>query len=198
MPLVPFNHSTAEWQGRLGLLPVLPSFTVYGGQRPRVFCCVESCVMSTNASLFPYAATGLTALALVAALFAWPELARAADPAVPAPIPSTASGCLCPRNGTADARPSPAGVRIELDQNDEYAALESLQLALSEVADGQSYVWRRSHGRLSGIVKPLSSFKDTHGSVCRHAAVVLTGVAVTKRTEIVACRLPTGIWQLES
>jgi surface antigen len=150
--------------------------------------------MSTNASLFPYAATGVTAFALVAALLVWPELARAVESQAPA----AATGCLCPRSAAPDAKPSATGARIELDQNDEYAALESLQLALSEVADGQSYVWRRSHGRLSGIVKPLSSFKDTHGSVCRHAAVVLTGVAVTKRTEIVACRLPTGVWQLES
>ena len=78
------------------------------------------------------------------------------------------------------------------------AALESVQLALTEVADGSSYVWHRSHGRLSGLVKPLSSFKDTRGAVCRHAVVVLSGVEATKRTEIVACRLPTGIWQLES
>jgi len=28
--------------------------------------------------------------------------------------------------------------------------------------------------------------------------VTLSGVDTTKETEIVACRLPTGIWQLES
>ena len=106
---------------------------------------------------------------------------------------------MCPRAAGETATTSKFfETKILLDQNDEYAALESVQLALTEVADGSSYIWRRSHGRLSGIVKPLSSFKDTNGSVCRHAVVVLSGVEATKRTEIVACRLPTGIWQLES
>ena len=55
---------------------------------------------------------------------------------------------------------------------------------LTEVADGSSYIWRRSHGRLSGIVKPLSSFKDTNGSVCRHAVVVLSGVEANRPVRI--------------
>jgi len=106
---------------------------------------------------------------------------------------------MCPNAAGANATKFKfAETKIVLDQNDEYAALESVQLALTEVADGSSYVWHRSHGRLSGLVKPLSSFKDTRGAVCRHAVVVLSGVEATKRTEIVACRLPTGIWQLES
>ena len=144
--------------------------------------------MSTNASLFPLAAAGLTAFTLAAALFNSADFAHAGEPAA-------ATGCLCPKTGdlaaTADLKPG-------LDQTDEDAALESVQLALTEVADGSSYIWHRSHGRLSGVVKPLSSFKDTHGAVCRHAVVVLSGLSTTKRTEIVACRLPTGIWQLES
>ena len=86
---------------------------------------------------------------------------------------------------------------MPLDESDEIAALESVQFALSEVADGSSYVWHRSNGRLSGIVKPMSSFKDTHGSVCRHVLVVFNSTDLTKKTEAVACRLATGVWQLE-
>ncbi|WP_246317117.1 hypothetical protein [Hyphomicrobium methylovorum] len=116
--------------------------------------------------------------------------ARAAEPAAAAPN--------CP--AVKDERPlAPSKLAIApppLDEVDEYAALESVQYALTQVADGSSYVWHRAHGRLSGLVKPVSSFKDTHGSVCRHAVVVLSGTDVTKRTEIVACRLPTGIWQV--
>ena len=48
----------------------------------------------------------------------------------------------------------------ELDEKDEIAALERIQYALSEVSDGKTYVWRRWHGRLSGIVQPTASFKD--------------------------------------
>jgi surface antigen len=148
--------------------------------------------MSTNASLFPLAAAGLTAFALAAALFISTDFARAGEPA------TAAAGCLCPKTGDIAANSKLADLKSGLDQTDEDAALESVQLALTEVADGSSYIWHRSHGRLSGVVKPLSSFKDTHGAVCRHAVVVLSGVSATKRTEIVACRLPTGVWQLES
>ena len=147
--------------------------------------------MSTNGSLFPIAAAGMTAFLATAILFS-ADFAHAAGQTLGA-------GCLCPRGAGENATTSKFfETKILLDQNDEYAALESVQLALTEVADGSSYIWHRSPGRLSGIVKPLSSFKDTHGSVCRHAVVVLSGVEATKRTEIVACRLPTGIWQLES
>jgi surface antigen len=68
---------------------------------------------------------------------------------------------------------------------------------LTEVADGSSYVWHRSNGRLSGIVKPVSSFKDTNGAVCRHVIVMLNGEDVTKKTETVACRMNNGVWKLD-
>jgi surface antigen len=149
--------------------------------------------MSDNASLFPFAAAGVTAFALIAALFVSSGFAHAGQAVASAP----SSGCICLKGTTNDTQlkftDKPA-----LTESDEFAALESVQLALTEVADGSTYVWHRNHGRLSGIVKPVSSFKDTTGAVCRHAVIVLSGHEVTKRTEIVACRLPTGIWQLES
>lgn len=146
--------------------------------------------MSDNASLFPFAAVGLTAFALITTLFFVPEFAHARDSAV-------AADCLCLKGTDSDLKP----VAVEppsLNEGDEIAALESVQLALTEIADGSSYIWHRNHGRLSGIVRPVSSFKAANGSVCRYAVVVLSSLDVTKRTEIVACRLPTGIWQLES
>lgn len=149
--------------------------------------------MSTNASLFSLAAAGATAFALVAAIFVPYGLAWAGDQPLAQPLAAT-----CPQPGALDDKPKFTDVKVALNQEDEYAALESVQFALTEVADGSSYVWHRAHGRLSGIVKPISSFKDTRGSVCRHAVISLTGLDVTKQTEIVACRLPTGIWQLES
>jgi hypothetical protein len=134
----------------------------------------------------------LTAFALAAAIFVSSGFAHAAET-------GAEPRCLCPsaapQNPTWSKFSEPS---TALDQNDEYAALASVQLALTEVADGSSYVWRRHNGRLSGLVKPLSSFKDTKGDVCRHAVVVLSSLNETKRTEIVACRLPTGIWELAS
>jgi surface antigen len=149
--------------------------------------------MSTNACFFLLAAAGATAFALVAAIFVPSEYSFAADKA--------ADATACPKPSALDIKPKLPDVKdasVVLDQDDEYAALESVQFGLTEVADGASYIWHRAHGKLSGIVKPVSSFKDTHGSVCRHAIVVLSGAQSTKRTEIVACRLPTGVWELQS
>jgi len=159
---------------------------LYGG--PEFSRRVESSVMSNNASLFPFAAAGVTAFALVASLFVSSGFAHAGN--------SAAASGLCPKSGDTS-------LSLKLDQPalnevDEIAALEKVQLALTEVADGSTYVWHRNNGRLSGVIQPVSSFKDTKGAVCRHAVVVLSTVKITKRTEIVACRLPTGIWQLES
>jgi hypothetical protein len=144
--------------------------------------------MSKSVSVSSVAAAGFTALALAAAFLISASYVWAAE---------TGSGAvgLCPKGDFA----SPVRIiKPALDQDDEDAALESVQFALSEVADGSSYVWHRSHGRLSGVVQPVKSFKDTRGAVCRYAVVVLTGVETTKRTEIVACRLPTGVWELAS
>src|SRR5262245_24865714 len=54
---------------------------------------------------------------------------------------------------------SDIAVPHKLDTNDEVAALERIQYALSEVGDGGTYAWKRWHGRLAGIVHPTVSFK---------------------------------------
>jgi len=104
------------------------------------------------------------------------------------------ASCSCPKS--AATKPKFAGY-TPLDESDEVAALESVQLALSQVADGSSYVWHRSHGRLSGIVRPTSSFKDHRGQVCRHVVIILNSLDNTRKTESIACRLDTGIWELD-
>ena len=70
-------------------------------------------------------------------------------------------------------------------------------MALTEVGDGNSYVWYRRHGRLSGIVQPTVSFKDPAGRVCRHILLIMTVGAATGRAEGIACRLGDGRWQLD-
>lgn len=113
---------------------------------------------------------------------------------------SSGSGASCscpPAKEKLWHRPKFAEFRYQLDEADEVAALESVQLALSEVGDGSTYVWHRHHGRLSGIVQPTTSFKDAGGTVCRHIVVMLTAGPDTKKTEGIACRLADGRWQLE-
>lgn len=183
--------------------------------------------MSSSSPLVAIAATAITAFGLVATVFLSPDFAVAAEarpkpgatvpgpqssphqtapdktpgnspPQAPADSKSGGASCSCPpAKEKLWHRPKFADFRHELDEADEVAALESVQLALSEVGDGATYVWHRHHGRLSGIVQPTSSFKDVGGIVCRHVVVMLSAGTASKKTEGIACRLADGRWQLE-
>lgn len=93
--------------------------------------------------------------------------------------------------------PDQSVMRPVLDASDEIATLEAVHFALSQIGDGSSYVWHRRNGRLSGIVHPTTSFKDMTGKVCRHIVLELSSGDFARRTEGIACRLHTGVWQLE-
>lgn len=134
--------------------------------------------------------------ALLAAILLPPPRAGAGEADTP---PVAADACR-------DKEPSPAlrpdqlrnlDIRPRLDARDEAAALEAVQVALSEVGDGSTYVWHRYGGRLSGLVQPTQSFKDIHGRVCRYLVVTLSDTTRQRRTEGIACRLADGVWQLE-
>ncbi|MEO1205626.1 MAG: hypothetical protein AAFV45_04775 [Pseudomonadota bacterium] len=113
------------------------------------------------------------------------------DPAT-APPPATH-----PRNATVRRflalRPS---VRPYFTSTDKLAALESVQLALSEVADGSTYVWHRSHGNLSGIIRPTRSYFGRNREVCRELLILLSANTLNRQTKTTACRDETGIWRL--
>ena len=111
------------------------------------------------------------------------------------PACSRSDGEACP--DAIPARPGYLGRRAPLDDNDEIATLEAVRVALSEVADGSTYVWHRANGRLSGLVQPTGSFKDLAGHVCRHIILILTTRDHTGKIEGVACRLANGRWQLD-
>ncbi len=103
---------------------------------------------------------------------------------------------------TQTAVPTPAvqkaqkRVAYSLSRADRIAALESVQFGLSRVSDGSSYIWHRSHGRLSGVVRPTKSFKDRAGKICRHFEVIYVSGDLAKRLETVACRLDNGVWEI--
>ena len=174
--------------------------------------------MCEHTSLFPLAASSALAFVICAAVALAPDLAFAADarttapqtakppaaaPKAPASPQSGDANCACPQQKEKLwARPKFAELptpsqRVVLDETDEIAALESVQFALSEVGDGASYIWHRNNGRISGMVQPVTSFKDGQGQVCRHVVVILTTGAVSKKAEGVACRLSGGQWKLE-
>jgi surface antigen len=139
-------------------------------------------------------AAGMTAVALSSAV-ACVGRASAGDAAPAAPAPYARPATQQPAR--PPAQPQSDGRDIHLDENDEIAALEAIRVALTEVADGSSYVWHRRHGQLSGLVQPTASFKDPSGKVCRHIILILTAGLRTGRAEGIACRLANGRWQLD-
>lgn len=174
-------------------------------------------------SLVPGLAVVATGVALIAGIFIIPNFALARGGLTPPFQPQTtvsldpfaetagsapsaggdpqsaAPSCSCPESEHA-RRPKFAGLiagpTSALDDNDELAALASVNLALNGVADGQAYVWARANGRLSGLVRPVSSFRNDEGQICRHLIVLLTTGLSTKKTEGTACRLQGGRWEI--
>lgn len=161
---------------------------------------MNSCVREP--SLFPIAAATLTAFALAAVVFVAPDMAGAGDvtAAERRVLPAVPPGMRVDMTDHAGRPRSPdqtATERVALDETDRYAALESIQFALSEVGDGATYIWHRHNGRLSGTVHPTGSFRSSSGEVCRHVVVMLASGSRSRKTEGVACRLPSGQWRLE-
>lgn len=150
--------------------------------------------MRSPVPAFQLAATAATAFAALTAILMSPDMARADDAREDGPR----AQCDC-RDGQSrrSSRPKYADLRTELDVSDEIATLETLQLALSEVGDGATYVWHRYHGRLSGVIRPTASFKGGSGEICRHLVVVLTSGSRSQRSEGIACRMDDGRWRLE-
>ena len=139
-------------------------------------------------------ATAVAACTL-SVLLALPEGVRAADGK-----PTETAPCAFPNHDNAprrDARPKFAELQDRLDVDDEIATLEAIRVALSEVGDGSTFVWRRGNGRLSGVVNPTSSFRDARGRICRHLVLLLATASRTGKIEGIACRLGNGRWELD-
>ena len=83
-----------------------------------------------------------------------------------------------------------------LSSHDEIATLEAVHRALSETADGETFVWRSAHGRLNAVLQPTTSFFDKHQHVCRHIVILLNSGLVSRRAEGIACRTASGTWSL--
>lgn len=136
--------------------------------------------MYRSPALTTLAATMLAGFFLFAAVLLSPDFARAE-----------------PKAEASRTPPRSADPKASLDLGDELAALEALQVTLSEVGDGSTFVWYRANGRLSGVFQPTASFKAASGKVCRHLKMMLTSGAVSRKTEGIACREANGVWSLE-
>ena len=152
--------------------------------------------MRSNHSLAALLCGLATAMGFTAAILSASSLVVANETA---PTETRAPQCACPASAPVDDILEAAHIipRPTLGEGERIAALEALQLALSEVGDGATYIWHARSGRISGVVSPTQSFQDRTGKVCRHIVVQLTAGPLTRNTEGVACRLATGVWQLE-
>ena len=98
----------------------------------------------------------------------------------------------------ADARQAEAAVSDKRDGagGDRIVALRALELALTELGDGTTLVWRSPEHGLIGRVKPVSAFRDAKGRVCRTVVYALAFGGYQREIEGVACREQDGSWSL--
>jgi surface antigen len=87
-------------------------------------------------------------------------------------------------------------LKAKLDGSDRQAAAQALQLAMNELGDGVTLLWRRPEHALEGRVKPVSAFRDDNGRICRHLVYSLSLGAYSREIEGVACRELDGSWSL--
>ena len=89
-----------------------------------------------------------------------------------------------------------AELRARLDNSDRLAALHALQMALNQVGDGSTFLWKKEDRNLMGIIKPTAAFRNAAGQVCRHVIYAISLGDYRKQIEIVACREAGGRWRL--
>jgi surface antigen len=87
-------------------------------------------------------------------------------------------------------------LRAKLDSNDRTVALNALQVALTRLGDGAQFVWQRPSRELTGVIKPVSAFRNDEGRVCRHLTYSLSLGTYVREVEGTACREPNGAWSL--
>jgi surface antigen len=97
---------------------------------------------------------------------------------------------------TDGQQPGLGKLKARLDQSDRIAALQALDLALSELGDGVTLVWQRPERGLVGRIKPVSAFRDDKGRVCRLVLYSLALGTYQRQIEGVACRESDGSWSL--
>ena len=115
----------------------------------------------------------------------------------PAPLPLKAGESGAERLAASEGQQlGLSELKARLDRSDRAAAMQALELALSELGDGVTLVWRRPERDLVGRIKPVSAFRDDQGRVCRHVLYSLALGTYQRQIEGVACRESDGSWSL--
>jgi len=137
----------------------------------------------------------ITAMMLIAMISINADFAIADDRARPK-LRETQSA----RSHTATQEPGLRGTVVarppKFDIADRIATLTAVATALDEVADGATYVWYRRTGRLSGLFKPIRSYTDDSGRICRVIQLTLTARHMTESRVGRACHDRDGGWSL--
>ncbi|MEO0730248.1 MAG: RT0821/Lpp0805 family surface protein [Pseudomonadota bacterium] len=153
----------------------------------------------------------LTTVVLVLFVFATVSPAIAHELRGPKHPPGIAQNVLEPRSRPANAddrpqtksdQPQLRGPLIgfsmpRLSAQDRRATLAAVQTVLHHVEDGSTYVWYRRNTDLTGLMRPIRSFSDASGRICRVLRITLMSGPVTKTVQGNACRASDGRWSLE-
>lgn len=89
-----------------------------------------------------------------------------------------------------------AALRAKLDASDRKVAIKALEIALMQLGDGATLVWKRPKSELSGVIKTLSAFRDDEGRVCRKVNYSISLGAYSREVNGTACRSKDGYWAL--
>lgn len=138
----------------------------------------------------PWAEASLGAFLIVAAIFvAKPAWAQSLE---------TSTDWTASVAGESDGDEDAADtLPIKLELDDRVATLQAIQFTLDEVGDGATYLWHRKEGELHGYVKPLATFRDEQGRVCRQLRLALTVGNFTREVDGAACRDEDKRWLLD-
>ncbi|MFD0988456.1 RT0821/Lpp0805 family surface protein [Methyloligella solikamskensis] len=91
-----------------------------------------------------------------------------------------------------------AALRSKLDESDRNVAFNALEIALTQLGDGATLVWKRQKNGLSGVIKTISAFRDDEGRVCRKVKYSITLGTFERSVTGSACRDKDGSWTLSS
>jgi surface antigen len=118
---------------------------------------------------------------------------------LPAPLPLTAEESGASQAVDVPKSHVPQGLAVlksSLDRSDRLVAFQALQMALNELGDGVTLLWRRPARQLAGRIKPVAAFRDDQGRICRQVIYALARGGHEKKIEGVACRGDDGRWSI--
>ena len=132
-----------------------------------------------------------------AAVFLFVSVLTGADLAVAEDAGLSPPPAFAPYGLRPALAPAVPELKAQLEPADEIAALDAVEIALTQAGDGATYVWRHGNGRLNGAIRLTRTFRDVTGRTCRQLEMMLTSGTYMRKREGVACRQQDGAWVLE-